>query len=126
MLIHELCHEVIGGFRKSCKQHLQLCTLLPNYVLLTARTEKSMTKYFCQLLCSYILFSVHFRTDSSSVRKLILKILITFSEPIPVRFGIFGMDFFDNFSVRSGKIILTFEQKISNVISVQFGANTSM
>ena len=37
--------------------------------------------------CSYILFSVRFRTDSSSVRKKIFNISIKFSEPNPVRFG---------------------------------------
>ena len=52
MLIHELYHEVIGGFRKSCKQHLQLCTVLSNYVLVTVGTEKAMTNYLGQLLCT--------------------------------------------------------------------------
>ena len=59
---------------------------------------------FCEqctaMHCSYILFSVRFRTDSSSVRKKILKNLRTFSEPIPVRFGIFGMDFLITFPNR--------------------------
>ena len=81
--------------------------------------QKCKSTLIC-MQCSYILFSVRFRTDSSSVRKKILKNLRTFSEPIPVRFGIFGMDFFQNFSepipVRFGKMILTFEQKISKQI----------
>ena len=52
MLIHEVYHEVIGGFRKSCKQHLQICTVLPNYVLLTVRTENSLKNYLDQVLCT--------------------------------------------------------------------------
>ena len=34
------------------KQHLQLYTVLPNYELLTVRTDKSMTNYFGRLLCT--------------------------------------------------------------------------
>ena len=37
--------------------------------------------------CCYILFSVHFRTDSNSVRKKILQNSIKFSEPNWIRFG---------------------------------------
>ena len=68
--------------------------------------------------CSYILFSVRFRTDSSSVRKKILKNFRTFSEPIPVRFGIFGMDllitFPNRFQFGSEKWYLHLSKKIPN------------
>ena len=73
----------------------------------------------CKALhCRYILFSVRFRTDSSSVRKKILKYLRTFSEPIPVRFGIFGMDllitFLNRFQFGSEKWYLNLSKKIPN------------
>ena len=45
-------------------------------------------------------FENFFQTDSSSVRKKILKNLRTFSEPILVRFGIFGKDFLITFPNR--------------------------
>ena len=77
---------------------LFVCLLCP-----LASQEDTQVSVFClfgPVPCSYILFSVRFRTDSSSVRKKILIILILFSEPIPVRFGIFGMDFLTTFPNR--------------------------
>ena len=57
------------------------------------------------------IFENFFRTDSNSVWHFWHGFVDNFSERTPVRFG---------------KIILTFEQKNSKLISVQFGANTYM
>ena len=50
-LIHLSDHAPIVRLRKfkSCQNHLQLHPWLPNYVLLTVRTEKSPTNLFNQL-----------------------------------------------------------------------------